>query len=387
MGTDRRGFGSLVLSMRGGADPEGADIWLLAGEEPPRRLAEGWAPALSPDGCSLFAVQRGPDGRGIGGQVVLDVATSSARLALSSDDLGEARAYAADWSPDSGRLALTLGSPTEWQAADDLWLLDAAQGDLMRLAQSGAGTPTFSPDGRWIATSTRVIEWSVRHWESLGLWSAEDGRGGPLFDQLYEHAFAWAADSSGLAIAVDTDGEPGYELWWVPVDGILVQLGALPNAESVIWGPGAERVAWSVPGPRTDSVTSGRTLYLAQRDGSGAVAVPGSEEMLLAGDWWEDLPDAWSPNGRWLLVRDGGNNVQNTYIVDTKRLGEPILLGMSPIHGWLDAGHYLASYGYEYFGERRTDLYLCRPPATCQFLAQVDGDLRRWAYTPNVCAP
>ncbi len=59
--------------------------------------------------------------------------------------------YLPVWSPDGARLAVADGS-------HDLWLLDASGGGVVRVAHNPVGEirdPGFSPDGRWLAFSTR----------------------------------------------------------------------------------------------------------------------------------------------------------------------------------------------------------------------------------------
>lgn len=96
------------------------------------------------------------------------------------------------------------------------------------------------------------------------------------------------------------------------------------------------------------------------------------------------MPGGWSPEGRWLFVRDGADYVR-IYLVDTERLDAPVALGVPRIHRWIDDTHYLASAYY--WSERYTNLYLCAAPASCGFLARLDGEIRGASYTDRICRP
>jgi WD40 repeat protein len=382
---DRRGFGSLTVHVNRDKRVGSDTIWLLVGDRPPRQLAEGRYSALSPDGCSVL-VSRETDRNPYHSEyVMLDVTTSSPRFVLSNYDLWHSLVYGLEWAPDSERLALTLGGDIKRLHWGDLWLVDASDGSTTLFAGSGAGEPLYSPDGRWVATFARVSQQG--NGDTVGLWSLEDGSGGTLFSPLWRHSLEWADDSSGFAAALNYEGGVGFELWWAPVDGTPVKLGSLPEAMHVVWQPGARRLAWS---PRESGMetsdTNQRMLHLANRDGGGVVMVPGSGGMKLGWAWGADLRGAsvWSPDGRWLLVRDDLASA-NTYLVDTERLDTPFLLGVSRVHGWIDATHYLASAYH--WSERYTNLYLCMPPVTCRFLARLEGEIQGLSYTEKVCKP
>jgi hypothetical protein len=96
------------------------------------------------------------------------------------------------------------------------------------------------------------------------------------------------------------------------------------------------------------------------------------------------MPGGWSPDGRWLFTYDGMARGQ-TYLVDTERLDAPVALGVPRVHRWIDDTHYLASAYH--WSERYTNLYLCTAPASCGFLARLDGQVDGQSYTDVVCQP
>jgi WD40 repeat protein len=352
-----QGSGTITLSLEDGT------IWLLVGDESPRFLAHGGFPKLSPDGCSAVFIRDSANPPYFFEYWAIDVGKPTSSFLFSPYDVWKGLVYSLAWSPDSESLALTTGGDIKKLHRGDLWLVDASDGPMTQLAEEGAGEPRFSPDGKWIATTTPEMGWTHG---SVGLWSIESEDGGTVFGPLWRHALEWARDSSGFAAAINYDGGLGMDLWWVPVDGDPVQLGHLPDAMRVLWQPGAEWMAYS-------SAYSNYGIRLLRRDGSGEGIVPGSEDMN---------PSSWSPDGRWLLTQgqDG-----HTYIVDIQAMHAPLPLDVGRVHGWLDARHYIAST------ERadHTELYRCVAPQTCQSLARFPGPISRLSLTgercPDVC--
>jgi hypothetical protein len=346
--------GTIALNLEDGT------IWLLVGDEPSRFLAHGDVPKLSPNGCAVAFVRRPvcPPPKPEYWVIDLDDA-SPARLLLPRGGWGSELVYGWAWSPDSSGLAVTNGGDIKKLYRGNLRWIDASDGTVTDLTESGAGEPQFSPDGQWIATTTPEMGWTHG---SVGLWHRKDGSGGTLFSPLWRHSLEWAHDSSGFAAALNFDGGPGVELWWVPVDGDPVQLGHLRDAMHVLWQPGAEWLAYS-------SAYSDCGIRLLRRDGSGDGAVPGSEDMN---------PSSWSPDGRWLLTQgqDG-----HTYIVDTQAMHVPLPLDVGRVHGWLDPTHYIAST--ERAGH--TELYRCVVPQACQSLARLPGPISKLSLTGKRC--
>jgi len=345
-------FGSLVYELY---SPSGErSIWLLVGDQQPRALPKGSFLGLSPDGCSLLYIRSTlsrQEGREF---VVLDVPMTAERFVFSSYELWDTGVYDIAWSPDSVHLALTLGGTAKRSYSGNLWLLDTSDGTATRITFSGGGEPLYSPDGKWIATSTPEIGNSHG---SVGLWGAEGQGGRGLFDPIWSHSKRWAADSSGFSLALTRLGIEGSELWWVPVDGAPVQIGHLP-VDNVAWLPGGKRYTYYTDRPRR-----------ANWDGSEDVEVPGLEGKTSG---------QWSPDGRRLFARDEEGSA---YIVDADGLDAPVKLSGKCLHAWLDETPYLASTT----SEGSTSLYVCALPESCQLLAQIDGPISRMQYIPQRC--
>ena len=375
-------FGSLVVNVRNGTEA----IWLLVGDEAPRSLTQGRYPRLSPDGCSVVFVRTSADPPHSPEYWVIAVDDSTPGLLFPPHDVWGGLVYGLAWSPDSKNIAVTTGAYAKMFYSGNLWLVDGSDGTMMQLAERGAGVPHFSPDGEWIATHTPEIGWSHG---SIGLWHVESRSGQTLFGPLMLQYLEWADDSGGFAVALQRHSrhsETGLELWWVPVDGVPMQLGRLSNAIYASWQPDTGRLAYYSPkvieDPENHTARSFHSLHLANRDGSGDEVVPGSVGMTFWNKWALDLSDAspWSPDGRWLLIVD---QEVHTYIVDTYNLHTPLLLNVDRVHGWLDATHYLAS-AYQL---GTTELYSCVPPETCHSLARLDGEIQGLSHTEKVCRP
>jgi hypothetical protein len=366
-------FGSLAVSTWRGA------IWLLVGGERPRLLAQGEFARLSPDGCWVVSTQRAPYCT----DYWLISVDDSTPVRLFPDRAGEDPncvawvPYGMAWSPDSEGMAVTTGSTIKRHWTGDLLWVDVSDGTRTVLAARGAGYPHFSPNGRWVATTTPEEGWTHG---SLGLLNVDKRVAQQLFADFLQQHVEWAEDSSGFAVALRrwehvTDGT--LELWWVPIDGAPVQTGQLADARSMAWQPGAERLVYS--SSREDPERP--DLHLANRDGSGDVVVPDSAgkgfwHKSSVGDLF--ISSSWSPDGRWLLTTSQENVY---YIVDIESLDTHPLLEVDRVHGWLDSAHYLASTS-----QLGTELYCCVPLGACHHLARISGGLRGLSYTDKVCS-
>jgi len=352
-------FGCLVYGGQGDDEP----VWLLKGGAPPRLLAHGDWPMISPAGRYVVY------GRGFPTELWIAGTDGSAeRLLYRAGQSGPGPTIIQwVWAPDGTMVAVGTtcpGCPIS-QDSGDLWRLDVPTGAVRPLAEEGGDYPLFSPDSRWLAVM-RSLGSMVSPNGTVGLIDRE-GRGDlTLFESVPVRSRAWAADSSGFTVALDESGpNPTYtELWWVPIDGPPAQLGRLQGVMAELaWQPGGERLVY-----RRET-----GLALARRDGSEEVSIAGSEELyLVLGQLW---PSPWSPDGRWLLT--GKQQAASYFLVDAR--GPSVHpLAAQALYGWLDAGHYLASFmqGQEleqfyYGGEMEVPLYRCAPLGGCEFLTRV----------------
>jgi hypothetical protein len=351
-------FGCLVYGGQGDGEP----VWLLKGGEPPRLLAHGDWPTISPDGRYVVYARGFPTELWI-----IGTDGSREQLLYRAGEGGPGPAISGRvWTPDGTMLAVGTtcpGCPAS-QDPGDLWRLDVPTGAVRQLAEKGADSPLFSPDSRWLAVA-RPLGLMVSPSGSVGLIDVE-GRGNVvLFELVGVRDRTWAADSSGFVAALDGSGaDPSQTgLWWVPTSGAPAQLGWLQGVVELAWQPGGERLVY-----RRET-----GLVLANRDGSGEVPIPGSEGLYLVVS--QLRPSPWSPDGRWLLA--GKDQAPSFLLVDAQG---PVLvpLDAQALYGWLDAGHYLASFmqGEELAqfyrgGEMEVPVYRCAPLGGCEFLTRV----------------
>ncbi len=351
-------FGSLVVAL------QDETVWLLAENEAPQLLAYGFSPEISPDGHWVVDIHHLEEYSTVPLFRLLDTHNRTEKLLFLPEDGKTCFIYGRAWSPDSRYIAFTCGGDIKHIYFGDLWMVDVVDSTIMQIAERDAGIPHFSPDGKWIATSTPWIGWTHG---SIALWHVASKRNQALFGPLYQLYLEWADDSSGFAAAFQK-GSEGLELWWIPVDDTPVQLGYLPGAFRARWQPNTERLVYTGPPGNPGSV------HLVNRDGSADKVIPGSEGMSFP----EDPP--WSPDGHWLLLVDSNDL---PYIVDTNVPHLPIPLSVDRVHGWVDATHYLAST----YREGVSELYLYTLPEACQSLARFEGVIRSLSYTQQVYRP
>ena len=347
-------FGSLVVGLQGGT------VWLLLEDETPQLLTHGFSPQISPDGHWVLVGHHPERDPPWPVYWLIDTHDHTEQPLLSPVEGHAYHMYDRAWSPDSTQVAFTCGGYGKMYYSGDLRLVDVASGKVTQIAERNAGEPHFSPDGQWIATTTPEIGYSHG---SVALWHVESKSSPFLVTPLSMSFLEWADDSSGFAVAYQRLEGTGYslELWWIPVEGDPVQFSRhLSNVSSVVWQPGAERLAYSLA-----------RVHLANRNGSRDRGIPGSLGMKVS---------SWSPDGHWLLLTDHNNH---PYIVDALALRAPISLSMDHVHGWAGAMHYLAST----YREDIAELYLCAPPETCQLLAQFEDWIQSVSYTEQVYRP
>jgi Tol biopolymer transport system component len=235
--------------------------------------------SMSPDGRWLVAA-RPASSYPRGELCVYDVETLAERTCADLSPLGAGlRISDVTWSPDSRRLALAERS---WEVFKDgdLWLMDAASGDLANLLDDGysgnlipvggkeppKGTvtipanPAFSPDGRTIAFSRSFMV---------------DGK--PAGNDI---ATVPVEGGEPERVLLVSDGEPG-----------VVHRG-------IRWSPDGSQLYYSLGHQRPDDA----------RDGVRVVGVDGSGDRLVAGRY---NPDGAAPavlglaaDGEHLLVYD-----------------------------------------------------------------------------------
>jgi hypothetical protein len=336
-------------------------IWVAQGTGAARVVAHGDSFRLSPDGRFVASV------RGFPHELWIVASDGSGEELLYTAPMGGPLIESLLWAPDGRTIVFSLTCPGCPASQDPgaLWRLDVATGAVRQLAAEGAHRPLFSPDSRWLSLASPLG--TLASHGSVGLIDAVEGRGNPaLFEYVDARDRAWAADSSGFVVAfAGMGGADVTELWWVPTSGEPVKLGQLTGVLELLWQPGGGRLVY-----RKAEGGGVGPLYLADRDGSGELPIPGSEGMsLLLGQF-----PYWSPDGRWLLAV---NEMGAFRLVDTNTSAvHP--LDVHVAYGWTDAGQYLAGMvsggnleRYWRGDDVPIDVYRCAPLGACEWLAQV----------------
>src|SRR5436190_7229600 len=179
------------------ADPGGTDqsIWMAAPGTPPRRIAEGHSPAISPKGDRVAYLR--------GGQIWLAPLTGSGEAALLYHPRNAVTSTEVEWSPDGAKLAfvserinhsfisvynfaaksLTYLDPSVDRDRSPVWSPDGKQIAFIRQPAGGGGHGGASAGAR------RAGEpWSIRVADAATgvgrqIWVAEKGPGS-IFHQM-----------------------------------------------------------------------------------------------------------------------------------------------------------------------------------------------------------
>ena len=332
-GADRRRITSSADPVGGHAapawSPDGQHIAFATYSEDPRRLwsvpaAGGPATLLDEAHGAIFDPVYAPDGRSVyyatGGPFIIRVPVAAGRRngphdAIATPGLAAVRHLSI--SGDGRRLAMT-----SLTLSSNLWTVDVSRGrgetagpprPLTDDTSRRKTTPSWSPDGRWIAyTGSRGGPGS-----DIFVMSAADGRAVPVTTgepaitkpgPPANYRPTWLPDSSRVAF-LSTDGQR-TRLRVADVTSrrteVLMDLGPVTAHDEVRPGvvnavldfrisPDAEAVAFS----EVDRATGLRRLFLRGRDGSE------TPRPLSAPDRAESYP-IWSRDGRWIAsqVRD-----------------------------------------------------------------------------------
>jgi dipeptidyl aminopeptidase/acylaminoacyl peptidase len=213
-------------------------------------------------------------------------------------------------SPDGQRIAFVITTIDEGKQEyhSSIWIVSTDSGEVKRFTGgvSNAHSPSWSPDGQWIAfvTDRESDSGSVDQSEQKKL-----GKGMSYPDR--ERSFA-----SSAAHSHDLKGNS--QIWVIPTDGgearqlTFMQHGASNPA----WSPDSKQIVFNAPvGPADEENEDGKALPKVRvidrlwyrLDGVGYInerrnhlflidATGGDPQQLTEGDW-DDADPTWSPHG------------------------------------------------------------------------------------------
>jgi WD40-like Beta Propeller Repeat len=256
-----------------------------------RRLAEGNFPAWSPDG----------------GRIALSVGTGALRskIVIVNADGSAPRTlidgFAADWSPDGRTIAFTRMSTSlsSGYVGWAVWTITSDGKNLHRVTQGAAlddEFPKWSPDGRLIAFTRyelpASLETSSSRQRSQVCVARPDGTALRCLTSEGSNGFpSWSPDGARIAFISDRRGRSllsgGAEIYVMTADGsgqrrvtnLRVQMSDLA------WSPDGTRLAFASPRGNGDGV------YAVNVDGTGFVTIvdAGGDQNWPA---WRPLPRA-----------------------------------------------------------------------------------------------
>jgi dipeptidyl aminopeptidase/acylaminoacyl peptidase len=233
-------------------------------------------------------------------------------------------------SPDGSRIAYVVRVPVlegeKSEYASQIWLVgaDGSNARQFTRGESSASGPAFSPDGRWLAFSSRRGEkaqvWAIPldGGEAQQVTDADNGAG----------SFAWSPDGTRIAYLMtdpETEDEllrkkekrdPIYvdqnfkyaHLYVAPFDPGAAEPGESTrltegsfHVTGFDWSPDGARIAFSHQAdPRLDEGARASDISVVPADGSKTVR----PLVTLRGT---DGNPKWSPDGRWVAFETSGD--------------------------------------------------------------------------------
>ncbi len=225
------------------------------------------------------------------------------------------------WSPDNSKLAFVTNLPgrSVWQ----LWVQDLSGGRAVLPTPSGyVSSPSFSPDGNWIAFSSR----SARAVDSDIYVAAPDGSGARNVTNHpgIDTSPAWSPTSRQIAFVSDRSGTP--QIWTMDADGTnarrLVNEGG--HCDSPSWSPDGRFIVYSWQAPRQYK----HDIFVAE-------AATGRVYQLTSGRGSNEAPD-WSPDGRHIVFQSDRTGSNQVFIMnaDGKNLKQITAYGINGSPSW-----------------------------------------------------
>ncbi|MDP2480883.1 MAG: S9 family peptidase [Candidatus Palauibacterales bacterium] len=255
-------------------------------------------------------------------------------------------------APDGSAVAYEVRG-ADWDANrydTEIWLVrpGAAPFQLTRTAKGSSTSPSWSPDGKWLAFLSSRDEGKTQVW----LIRPDGGEARPLTDVAEgARSFAWSPDGASLAVSiqepqsaamkarkkdygewrVESENAPPVHLWVMdlskalatgdgaklpadsagsgtssaPADGSGSAFRALtPGAPYTVvgfrWSPDGSRIAFS-------HQPDGRVPSFTHRDLSVVDVATDSIRTLVDGPG-PDAGPVWSPDGRWIAFSTGAGD-------------------------------------------------------------------------------
>lgn len=225
---------------------------------------------------------------------------------------------APDLNPDGTRLAFASNRDGQW----DLYVLDLSSGDTNRLTETATyeGSPSWSPDGRWLAYEAYVgdpqpdLEIFIRplddSQEPLQLTDNTEA----------DYQPAWSPGGRQIAFVSDRSGE--NEIWLADLDQFTFT--NLSRDETAIedhpaWSPDGRHLAWT-------SMNGTGMHNLLVWDANQPLE---PARLLASGNW-----PAWSPNG--LALATGYASPNQDYLTGFASSNGGLALAPYPIPGELN---------------------------------------------------
>ncbi len=181
---------------------------------------------------------------------------------------------------------------------------------IRRYFTNAGATLTFSPNGKEIAYITNTSG-------QFNLWKQPSDGGYPIQLTMFANRIArtgsWSPDGEHILLSVDYQGDEYHQLYLIPArGGEPEQLTHEPRVQHHIEGD-----CWSPDGRYIAYAANDRSM--AHMDVAVRDMHTGKVMRLLAGDGLY-YPEAWSPNGRYLVAVEWITSTDyNLYLIDVPR--------------------------------------------------------------------
>ncbi len=280
------------------------------------RLKGVGSPALSPDGSRVAFVVTSvleDENRRHSEVWLADADGSGEPIRLTSPSFS---ASSPAWTPDGRHLYFSSRRPAPGgESGGGPWFLrmDGAVGEAFQI-EGLDGSPTFSPDGRWIVFTRAVLPVGSRPEPTYG--SDFERRTVDRFDGRVYDWMNYRFDRRGyLPDPRDPWATPPREIFLLSADGgearQLTELGV--NASGLAWSPDGTRIAFTAD-------THQRDEHSYERADLWVITVDGTVTRLTDDEYNYGGP-AWSADGSEIVVR--GNEGLDVIIREARDRGAP----------------------------------------------------------------
>ncbi len=232
------------------------------------------------------------------------------------------------WSPDSKQVAFVVGRAI----GSSLWLADTGTGKISLLYQGFCNSPSYSPDGKYLAFAVP----STKEGHRFVVLETATGKKIPVPVKSFDgRVIKWSPDSTSILFSSETMTDAA--IWKVGVNGrSLIRITPQDmQAFNPSFSPDGRNILFSATKPDSQ----GADIYVCGADASVPYAsvIPSSDKPAdesgykrLTKSSGSSFEPVWSPDGRHMAAAVMDRGMSALYIIENGRRKPQKLIDIMP---------------------------------------------------------